>query len=126
MPKRKLKNTEAGKRAIAGARTGAGGIANPDGTRSSVRTATFDIPGKRKGVTDVMLAPTICKNAATGSLERLRPKEAAARALSSGDYVRIKGGRTEAAIERARAKGDRKSQKFSAKLGKISKRSKAR
>jgi hypothetical protein len=119
--KRKFKRTTFGKRALEGARSGTGGIQNPDGSRSSVRTATYDIPGKR-GRTDVMLAPTIRKDPKTGKLRQLSHSEAVAAARSSGDFIRIKGGKTEKKIEKARKKGDKKSRKFSRKLGKISTR----
>ena len=128
MPKRKLPGkkqlgkTQAGKRALAGARSGKGGIKNPDGSKSSVKTATYDIPG-RKGRTDVMVAPTIRKNPKTGKLEQLSAREAARVATETGDFVRVKGGRTQRSVERARAKGDAKSRKFSKRLGNVSQRS---
>ena len=117
--KKRFGRTKAGKRAIAGARSGRGGLKNPDGTRSSVRSTTVDIPGK-KGRTDVALIPTIRKMG--GKLVRLSSKAAVKTALSTGDFVRIKGGKTKKAVAKARAKGASKSRKFSAKLGKISKR----
>jgi hypothetical protein len=58
--KRRFRKTKFGKRALVGARSGTDHIENPDGSKSSVLTATFDIPGK-KGRTDVMVAPTIRK-----------------------------------------------------------------
>lgn len=124
--KRRFKNTSFGKRAISGAKSGKGGIKNADGSTSSVRTATYDIPGKKKGRTDVMVAPTIRKDPKTGKLKRLTHSEAVAAARKSGDYIRVKGGKTPKKIAKARAKGDAKSRKFSGKLGKISKRSTAR
>ena len=123
--KKRFKNTSFGKRAISGAKSGKGGIKNADGSTSSVRTATYDIPGK-KGRTDVMVAPTIRKDPKTGKLKRLTHSEAVAAARKSGDYIRVKGGKTPEKIAKARAKGDAKSRKFSGKLGKISERSTAR
>jgi len=118
--RKKFKNTTFGSRALEGARSGTGGIKNPDGTRSSVRTATFDVPGKR-GRTDVAVVPTIRKDAKTGSLKRLTPAQAAKASFSTGDYVRVKARRGET-VEETRARGDKRSQKFSKKLGRISKR----
>ena len=118
--KKRFKNTEFGARALAGARSGTGGIENPDGTRSSVRTATYDIPGKRPGSTDVMVAPTIRMNRDTGQLEVLDERTAFLKAIELADFLRIIGGDTPEAVEKARAKGDARSRKFSARLGKIS------
>jgi hypothetical protein len=121
--KRKFKRTKFGARALKGARAGTGGIKNPSGTRSSVRTATIDIPGK-KGRTDVAVIPTIRKDPSTGQLKRLAPKQAARVALQMGDFVRVKAKKKET-VEQTRARGDKRSRKFSTKLGKISaKRSK--
>jgi len=122
--KKRIRNTTFGRRAIAGARSGKGGIANPDGTRSSVKTATFDIPGPRGKRTDVMLAPTIRK--VGGKLVRLSGREAGRIAADTGDFVRVRGGTTQKQVERARAKGDNKSRRFSAKLGRISARKERR
>jgi len=114
--KKKFKNTQFGSRALAGARDGTGGLVNPDGSTSSVRTGTWDIPGKG-GRTDVMVAPTIRQDPVTGELVRLSPDEALAQALGLGDFVRVRGGRTPEKIEKARAKGDAKSRQFSDLLG---------
>lgn len=119
MAKKHLKRTQFGKRALAGARAGKDRVRNADGTFSSVRTATYDIPGK-KGRTDVMVAPTIRK--VGGKMKQMTHAEARASALKSGDYVRVKGGKTQKKIEKARAKGDRKSKRFSKRLGKISRK----
>lgn len=116
--RKKFKHTTFGKRALAGARSGTGGIANPDGTRSSVRSATFDVKG-RKGRTDVAVVPTIRKSATTGKLTRLTPPQAAKAAFTTGDYVRVKARRGETVAE-TRARGDKRSRKFSKKLGRIS------
>lgn len=119
--KKKFKNTQFGKRALNGARTGTNRVKNKDGTYSSVKTATFDIPGKKSGSTDVMVAPTIRKQS-DGSMKSLSAQQAFRAAAESGDYVRVKGGKSKKKVVKAREKGDKKSQKFSARLGKISKR----
>lgn len=122
--KKKFKRTKFGARAIAGARSGTGGKKNPSGSRSSVKTATFDVPG-RKGRTDVAVVPTIRK--VGGKLKTFSLNDALKEARRTGDFVRVKGGKTQKAIEKARAKGDKKSRSFSKKLGKISaKRSRRR
>ena len=127
--KRKIKKTKFGKRALSGAKKLTDRIKNPSGSHSSVRTATFDIPGKktRKGQrTDVMLAPTIRKDPITGIIKQLSNPEAAKAARKTGDFVRVVGGITDKAIQKARAKGDKKSRKFSKRLGKISDKARKR
>lgn len=124
MARRKIKRTKFGRRAIAGARSGTGGIANPDGTRSSVRTTTFDIPGKG-GRTDVAVLPTIRKHPKTGALTKLSPRAALAVAQNTGDYVRVRAKKGES-IEQTRARADKMSQRFSKKLGRISARRKGK
>jgi hypothetical protein len=120
--KKKFKNTKFGARAIAGAkRGGAGDSINLDGGRGSVQTMTIDIPGP-KGRTDVAVTATIRKDPKTGKLKQLTGAEAARIAVQTGDFVRVKGGKTKKAVQRARRRGDKKSRRFSKKLGKISRR----
>jgi len=105
----RIKNTPSGKRAIAGAKAGKDRIKNPDGTNSSIRTATFgvEIDGKKR----VMIAPTVVKTP-SGQMRQLTPAQAVARARRTGDF----------AVVRSQRVADRRSKKFSKRLGKISKR----
>ena len=119
--KKKIKNTAFGSRAIKSSKKPASGqvegkdfVPAGGGRRSSVRTATVDIPGKR-GKTDVAIIPTI-RNVG-GRLVRLHGDAARQAAVQSGDFVRVKGGKTEKKIVKAREKADRKSIKFSKRLG---------
>lgn len=123
--KKKLKRTQFGQRAIAGARRGSAADSIPVGKgRGSVQTGTVDVPGKR-GRTDVAVIPYIRKDPKTGELRKLTHDQAVKSAMDSGDYVRVKGGHHSKTIEKARAKGDKKSTRFSKKLGKIHMKGKA-
>lgn len=122
--KKKFKNTTFGARALKTARRGGQTLKNPSGPPSSVRTATYDIPGKR-GRTDVMIAPTIRADPSTGQLKRMTESNAAKIALDMADFVRVKAKRRET-VEQTRARADRKSIKFSKKLGKIADKRKKR
>ena len=118
--KKKFKNTTFGKRAIKGARRGAPGDSirvHAGAGPSSVLTQTNDIPG-RKGRMDVNINPTIRKNPKTGKLEQLDPRQATIISERTGDFVRVKAKKRET-IDATRTRGDKKSTKFSDRLGRI-------
>ena len=108
--KRRIKNTPSGQRALAGSRTGTDFLVNPDGSKSSISTATFGV--MIGGEERTMIAPTVVK--VDGKMVRLTASEAVARARSTGDYAVAKTQRT----------GDRRSRKFSKRLGRISRKRK--
>ncbi len=103
----RIKNTPSGRRALAGAHSGKDFITNPDGTKSSIRTATFGV--SVRGKERVMIAPTVVKTPG-GKMVRLSSDEAAARARKTGDFALVKNQKT----------ADRRSRKFSKRLGRIS------
>jgi hypothetical protein len=107
---KKIKNTPSGRRALAGARSGKGGILNPDGSKSSIRTATFGVTtpdGKKR----TMIVPTVVAGPG-GAMHRLTPDQALQRARATGDFALVKRQST----------ADRRSKKFSRRLGQISQR----
>ena len=124
-----IEETRFGQRALAGARTGTDRIANPNGTHSSVQSATFDIPNA-DGTTDVILAPTILKflvrdpltGKTTGTkMLQLTGDQAFRMAMKRKDFVTIlKGAKTMDEIKAARARGEVMSRQFSDELGRIS------
>jgi len=107
----RIKNTPSGKRAIAGARSGKDFLVNPGGSRSSIRTATFgvNIGGKERTI----IVPTIVKTP-SGTMKRLTNDQAVTRARRTGDF----------AVVKSQQVADRRSRKFSERLGKISRKRK--
>jgi len=107
----RIKNTPSGRRAIAGARAGKDSIKNRDGTHSSIRTATVGVTLQGKPRT--MIVPTVVKSP-SGQMRRLTVDQAVKRAKRTGDF----------ALTKKQSTADRRSKKFSKRLGKISRRRK--